>query len=186
MSSKLPHGMRNDLYLCGASVSCVCFALEQGGLDHGIPLWVECHSCDRRPVPGLTTPASRVVRARLLIECVAASEQRAILPSMALSRGDIADATVMMRMVVPVHERRGPLPGSIEVSEALGREGGAILGGAEERLDEGIVVADPRAGIGRPDAEPGEHGEHGGGLQGWPVVAVQHRLGVAGMHALGQ
>src|SRR5918912_2327622 len=131
MSSKLPHGVCNDLYLCGTSVLCVCLALGQGGLDHRIPLGVECHGGHWRPVAGLTAPASRIARAGLLIERMAAGEQRTILPGMALCRRDVADGTVMVLMVVPVHEGRGPLPGGIEVSEASGREGGAILGGAE-------------------------------------------------------
>ena len=105
-------------------------ALEQSGLDHGIPLWVERHGCHRRPVPGLTAPASRIALARLLIESVAASEQRAILPGMSLSWRDVLNAAVMVLVVVPVHEGRGPLPSGIEISETLGRERGPILGGA--------------------------------------------------------
>src|SRR3954471_9453098 len=104
MSSKLPHGMRNDLCLCDPSVSCVRLALEQGGLDHGIPLRVECHGCDRRPVPGLTAPASRIAFASLLIECMAVTKQCAIQTCMALSGRDVADAAVMVLVVVPVHE----------------------------------------------------------------------------------
>ena len=161
-------------------------ALDQGGLDHGIPLWVECHGCDRCPVAGLTAPASRIARASFLIERVTASKQRAILPGMSFSRRDVADAAVMVLVVVPVHEAGGPLPGGIEISEALGWKGGTVLGGAEEGFGEGIVVADPRAGVGGPDAEPGEHGKYSGGLERGAVVAVQHRFGRRGVHALGK
>src|SRR5215210_2163950 len=105
---------------------------------------------------------------------------------MALSGRDVADAAVMVLMVVPVHEAGGPLPGGIEVSKALGRERGAILGGAEQGFNEGIVIADPRAGVGGPDTEPGEHGEHGGGLERGAVVAVQYRFGRRGVHALSE
>src|SRR3954468_19771982 len=104
MSSKLPRGICNNLCLSGHSVWCVWFALDQGSLDHGIPLGVECHGCDRCPVPGLTAPAPRIARASLLIECMAVGEQRPVLSGMALSRCDIADAAVMVLVVVPVHE----------------------------------------------------------------------------------
>src|SRR3954471_8753990 len=186
MSSKLPHGMRNDLCLCDPSVSCVRLALDQRGLDHGIPLRVECHGCDWRPVPGLAAPASWIALASFLVERVAASKQRPVLSGMALSGRDVTDAAVMVLVVVPVHEAGGPLASGIEVSEALGRERGTILGGAEEGCDERIVVADPRAGVRRCDAEPGEHGEHSGGLEGGAIVAVQHWLGRRGVHALGE
>ena len=140
MSSKLPHGMCNDLCLCGTSVSCVCLAVDRSGLDRRIPLWVERDGCHWRPVPGLTAPASRMALPRLLVESVPAGEQRMILPGMAFCRRDVADGAVPMLMVVPVPEVCGPLPGGREIGKALGREGGAILGGAEQRLDEGIVV----------------------------------------------
>jgi hypothetical protein len=58
------------------------------------------HRCDRCPVPGLTAPAPRIALARLLIERAAAGEQCAILPGMALSRRDIADAAVMVLVVI--------------------------------------------------------------------------------------
>src|SRR5215218_744014 len=69
---------------------------------------------------------------------------------MALCRRDVADAAVMVLVVVPVHEAGGPLPGGIEVSKALERERGAILSGAEQGFAERIVVADARAGVGGP------------------------------------
>src|SRR3954463_6477058 len=104
MSSELPHGMRNELCLCAPSVSCVRLALDQGGLDHGVPLRVECHGRDRRPVPGLTAPASRIALASVLIKRMAASKQRPVLSGMALCRRNVADAAVMVLVVVPVHE----------------------------------------------------------------------------------
>jgi hypothetical protein len=85
---------------------------------------------------------------------MAVTEQCAIPPGMALGRRDVADAAVMVLVVVPVHEAGGPLPGGIEISKALGRERGAILGSTEQGFDERVVVADPWAGVGGPDAEP--------------------------------
>ena len=101
--------------------------MEQGGLDHGIPLRVECHGCDGRPVPGLTTPASRIAFASFLVERVTASKQRLVLTCMTLCRRDVADAAVVVLVVVPVHEAGGPLASGIEVGKALGRNAGRYL-----------------------------------------------------------
>src|SRR3954468_10003774 len=109
MSSELPHGIGNDFCLCGTSVLCVYLAIDQSGLDHRIPLWVECHGGHGRPIAGLAAPAPWVARASLLIERVAASKQRPVLSGMTLCRRDVADAAVPMLMVVPVHEVCGPL-----------------------------------------------------------------------------
>src|SRR3954470_1080552 len=67
MSSKLPRGISYDLCLCDISVSEADLATDQSGLDHCIPLWVECHSGHWRPVAGLTAPAPWITRASLLI-----------------------------------------------------------------------------------------------------------------------
>ena len=56
---------------------------------------------------------------------------------------------------------------------------------AEQGFDEGIVVTEPRTRVGRRDAEPGEHGEDCGGLEGGALVAVQHRFAAGGVHAFG-
>jgi hypothetical protein len=58
--------------------------LGHSGLDHRVSLWIECHGANRRPVAGLAAPASRVGMSRLLVEFVAAGQQRAVLPGMAL------------------------------------------------------------------------------------------------------
>ena len=64
---------------------------------------------------------------------------------MALRRGDVADAAVTVLVVVPVHEIGRPLPRRGEIGKARGGEVRAVLGGAEQRLGIGIIVADPRA-----------------------------------------
>src|SRR5918998_1219951 len=66
------------------------------------------------------------------------------------------------------------------------REVGAVLGGAEQRLGVGVVVAHPRARVRGRDAEPAQHGQHRGALHAGAVVAVQHRAVRAGVDALGQ
>jgi hypothetical protein len=76
---------------------------------------------------------------------MASRQQSPILAGMALRRGDVADAAVPMLMVVPVHEARSPLLGSVQISEPFERELRPILRDAEQRLGEGIVVTHPRA-----------------------------------------
>ena len=105
---------------------------------------------------------------------------------MTLPGRDIANAAVVMLFVVPVDEACRPSPGSVQLGEPFERELWPILGGAEQRLDEGIVVADPRAGVGGFDAEPMQHREHGCRPQGGAVVAVQHRAHRHDVDALGQ
>ena len=69
---------------------------------------------------------------------MASAQQAAILAGMALPRRDIADAAVPMRVVVPLHEARRPLPGGSQIGEPFERELRSILGGAEQRLGEGM------------------------------------------------
>ena len=71
-------------------------------------------------------------------------------------------------------------------AKPLSREFRPVLGGAEQRLGEGIVVAHPWPRVRRLDAEPVQHGQHRRGLQGRAVVTVQHRPHRHGMHALGE
>ena len=79
-----------------------------------------------------------------------------------------------------------PLPGGIEIGEAFERELRPILRSAEQRLGKCVIIADARARIGRLDAKPMQHSQHGGGLERGAVVAVQHRAYRHRMHALGE
>ena len=87
-----------------------------------------------------------------------------ILPGVALSRRDVADAAVTMIKVVPAHEVMTPGASRFQIGKAAHRKFRAVLGGLEQRFNEGIVVRDPRTRIRRLDAQPVEHGQHGGGL----------------------
>jgi hypothetical protein len=68
--------------------------------------------------------------------------------------GVTSDTAVQMLVVVPVHERTGPLTRRFLVSEAAGRIRRAVLRGAEQRLDVSVVVGDTRPRVRRLDAEP--------------------------------
>jgi hypothetical protein len=105
------------------------------------------------------TPALRIALSCVLVDRVAGGEQGAILPGMSLCRGDIADAAVPVFVVVPLHEALRPLPGSVQISKSLDRELRLIFRCAEQRLGEGVVIADARARLGWLDAEPVQHGQ---------------------------
>ena len=60
---------------------------------------------------------------------------------------------------------------------ALGWELWPVLGGTEQRLGIGVIVADARPGVRGLDAQPVEHRQYRGGLERGAVVAVQHGLG---------
>ena len=117
-------------------------------------LWIEGDGGDRPPVSGRTSPAPRVALSCRLVERMTRRQYATILAGMTLPGRDIANAAVVMLFIVPVDEACRPSPGSVQLGEPFERELWPILGGAEQRLDEGIVVADPRAGVGGFDAEP--------------------------------
>src|ERR1700733_4344378 len=128
--------------------------LRYSRLDQCITLGIEGDGGDRCPVAGLPAPPSWVVFPRSLIDRMPRLEQRAILPSMALCRGNIADAAVAVLMVVPLHKTRRPLPRGVEVGKPFGRKLRPILHGAKQRFGKGVVIAHPRPRVRRLDAEP--------------------------------
>jgi hypothetical protein len=67
-----------------------------------------------------------------------------VLAGMASRRTDVADAAMFVIVVVPVDEGSGPQSCFLQVRKPFRRELGAILGGAEQGLDESIVVAHTR------------------------------------------
>jgi hypothetical protein len=99
-------------------------------------------------------------------------EQGTILASMTLRRCDVSDAAVPMFIVVPMDEGPGPLSCRVEFGETFDRKFRPVFGGAEQRLGVRIVIADARSRVRRFDAEPVQHGQNRGGLQGGAVVTV--------------
>jgi transposase-like protein len=108
------------------------------------------------------------------IEFVASRQEDPICAAMTLGRGDVADAAVAVLIVVPTHEFSCPGACGVEVGEAPGRELRTVLGGAEQRLRIGVVIAHAGPRVRRLDAQPVQHSQHRGGLQRGAVVAVQH------------
>jgi hypothetical protein len=82
-------------------------------------------------------------------------EKRTIVAGMTLRRRHVADATMAMLEVVPVHETGSTGTGCVQVLEAFGRKLRPLLRGAEQRLGVGNmrqITCRPR-GVAVPDLQ---------------------------------
>ena len=156
------------------------------GLDHCFALGIERDDGDRIPVSGVPCPTPRVFCPCVLVERMACLQDGPVLSGMSLRRTDVADGTVAVVVVVPLHERTRPFSRLIEVREALRRELRPVFCGAEQRFNEGVVVADARAGVRGPQPQPMHHGQHRGCLERRAVIPVQHRLAIERVQVLGE
>ena len=99
-------------------------------------------------------------------------EDRVVFAGMSLRRADVADAAVSMVDVVPMDEGHRPAARLLQVGEALDRELRPVLRRPDQRLGIRIVVAHPRAGVGRLHPEPVQHGQHGVNRPGIPGDSI--------------
>ncbi len=88
----------------------------------------------------------------------------------------IADSAVSVLVVVPVDKPTGPVSRVLHVRKPCGRVLRPILRRAEQRLDEGVVVADPWTRVRGLQTQPGHHRQHGSGLHRRAIVTVENRL----------
>ncbi len=110
-------------------------------LYDGVAFWVERHGTDGRPVACVTRPACRIKFASSAVQRMPGSQDRVIVPCMALSRTDVTNTAVTMVNVVPMHETGCPGAGAVEVGEPLGGELRPVLGRAKQRFRISVVVA---------------------------------------------
>ena len=73
-------------------------------LDHCVAFGIEHDDGDRIPVLGVPCPAPRVFRLCLLVERMASPQDVPVLSGISLRRTDVADGTVRVIMVGPLHE----------------------------------------------------------------------------------
>ncbi len=114
------------------------------------------------------------------------SKNLVVLAGMPLVWADVADSTVQMLDVVPMHELAGPVSGLIEIFEPMSRKLRPVLGGSECRFCKSVVVTHTRPGVRGFDPQPVEHCQDGGRFERRAVIAVQDGLGLIGGDALGQ
>jgi hypothetical protein len=82
------------------------------------------------------------------------SQNLVVLAGMPLIWADVADSTVQMLDVVPVHELASPVSGLIQILESTSDILRPVLGGSEGRFRKGVVVAYPRPGVRGFDPQP--------------------------------
>lgn len=92
----------------------------------------------------MSRQSPRVLRSGFDVKRMALREDAVILPGMPLRGRDVANTAVPVLVVVPVDQARRLAPGVIEAVETLRGKSGAVLGGAEQRFDEGVVVEPAR------------------------------------------
>ena len=105
---------------------------------------------------------------------------------MSIGRADVSNAAMKVLMVVPGDEAARPRSRGFEIFESCWRELWPVLRGAEQTLDECVVVADAGPRVRRLDFQPVQHRQYRCGLERGAVVAVQYRLGLHRVNAFGQ
>ena len=74
------------------------------------------------------------------------SNNLVVLAGMPLVWADVADSSVQMLDVVPMHELAGPVSGLIEIFEPMSRKLRPVLGGSECQFCNSVVVTHTRPG----------------------------------------
>jgi len=114
------------------------------------------------------------------------SQNLVVLAGMPLIWAHVADSTVQMLDVVPMHKFAGPASGLIEIFESTSNILRPVLGGSEGRFRKGVVVAYPWSGVRGFDSEPVEHRQDGGRFKRGAVIAVQDGFGLICSDSLGK
>src|SRR4051812_29798675 len=109
-----------------------------------------------------------------LVDGASSSENLDVAAIMAVTRSNVADATVQVLLVVPTDEAGDPHARRVDGGETSGGIRVAVLEGSKQRFGEGIVVGDTRSAERRHDAEALKRCEHGGTLHRAAVVRMQH------------
>src|SRR5262245_10484018 len=137
---------------------------------------VEVHGPDGGPVAGFSRPPPRCSATSRRVDGVTAGQSRTVLPGVTVARSDVADGAVQVLVVVPADEALDPEQRKLEAAEGLSRKARAVLQGPEERLREGVVIADAGAAERSHDAEPLKGRQQRGALHRAAIVCVQSQL----------
>lgn len=101
---------------------------------------------------------------------MALRQDLSVVTGVSLRRPHMADAAVAMVEVVPVPKVASPMARIVQGRKVFGWKLGAVLGCAEQAFNEGVVIAHPMSRVQGLDAQPVQHGDGGGGLDGHAVV----------------
>lgn len=93
----------------------------------------------------------------LVVDIMTPRQYGHILSGMPLMGRDVVDAPMLVLMVVPGHEGQHPVARCFQAGKAGLGEVRNVLAGSEQRLDKGIVVADPRPAEQGRDTELAQH-----------------------------
>lgn len=151
--------------------------------DHRISLRVERDGAYGLPVARMETPARRMSLAGAFVDLLSGSQDLMIMSFVLCRWAHVADAAVQVSVVVPVHELHRRVARGLQVGKAPHRKLGPVLGGAEQRLDEGVVIGHTRMRLRRLDAKPLQHRQRRRrGLERGAVVAP--RQNTCGAHRM--
>ena len=123
--------------------------------NDAVTFGVEVDRTDGRPVPRVACPACWMALFCLVVQGMTGRQNGMVVSDMALLRRPVADATVLVLQVVPMHECSAPFTRRLQRLETLGGKLRALLGGTKQRLRIGVVIAHPWA---RVHALIGQHG----------------------------
>src|SRR5690606_5667849 len=137
---------------------------------------IQGHRRSRIAVADGARPSTRVPRLGSLVGFAAPPEEFDVSPGVTGAWGDPVEGAVAMLIVVPSHEAVHPGLGIRDAGERLLGVAHAGLHRAEERLDEGIVVAHPRPAEGARHTETVERRLEGGALHRRAIVGVEGGL----------
>ena len=134
---------------------------------------IEMHGRDRCPVARRATPSRRMFRSSLCVHEVTLGEDRGVSSRVPIVRRDKANGTVLMHVIVPLHELRDPARGGGDIGKRVRRIRGTVFERPKERFGIRIVVAHARPAEGRQHPQAFERDEHGRAFHRAAVIRMQ-------------
>ncbi len=108
--------------------------------DHRFALGIERDDGDRIPIACMTRPAARVNRSRPYIHSMPSGKDVVVLTGMTLCGADVADAAMLVIVVVPVDERFRPESRVLQIGKPFCRKLRTVLGRAKQGFAESVII----------------------------------------------
>lgn len=132
--------------------------------NDGVTFWSKGDHTDGRPIPRMTCPASPMELLYLGVQGLSGSHNGQVFTVMTLLRRHVADATLLVRQVVPVHKRSTQLARRLQRLETLARNSGRYSR-RETAIQHRRCHRSPACVSTKASPQPVEHGQHRGGLE---------------------